>query len=73
MQRTVAAGIRAQLLGVSTLARSTPLKMHVPLHSSTAKGATMNIVNDNIKWILLVSGALTCTMVYVPPLTRNRR
>jgi hypothetical protein len=28
------------------------------------KGAGMNIVAKNIKWIMLVSGVLTCTMVY---------
>ena len=24
----------------------------------------MNIINKNIKWIMLISGALTCTMIY---------
>lgn len=64
MQRFCCRPRGALLLRAGNLARTTPLKLNVPLHSGTAKGAAMNIVTDNIKWILLVSGALTCTMVY---------
>jgi hypothetical protein len=30
----------------------------------TIIGAAMNFLAANIKWIMLVSGTLTCTMVY---------